>query len=198
MSLRTQYQVFLSQESCLSPTLNCRTKSLFALLQNTSNVHTSARPRDQLCIASAWTVIEQRIPHDVDCLARRHSKDFTSADDLGWMKRFVRVDRVIAALNPDVPVDELLSRVDLTRCPAVNLFLSAHLARVRANQAVRDNDVDDWMIVHIVPFADVVLTERNLAHFIRQADPSLGRSVTHDPEAAIEILRPWIGESGYL
>jgi hypothetical protein len=61
---------------------------------------------------------------------------------------------------------------------------------------VHDNDVDDWMIVHIVPFADVVLTERKLAHFIRQADPSLGERVTHDPENAIEILRPWIGESG--
>lgn len=134
--------------------------------------------------------------HDVATLARRRNKKFTSDEDLGWMKRFVRVDRVIAALNPNAPVDELLSRVDLKRCPAVNLFLSAKLARLRnAGQKVDDNDVDDWMIVHIVPYADVVLTEKNLAHYIRQADPSLAGKVTHDPEAAIEMLRPWIGES---
>ena len=134
--------------------------------------------------------------HDLEALSGRRNKSLTSADHLGWMKRFIRVDRVVAARNPGVSVDELLSRVDLTTCPAVNLFLSAHLARVKAGQAIRDNDVDDWMIVHIVPFADVVLTERNLTHFIRQGDPTLRRRVTHDPEEAIEMLRPWIAESG--
>ncbi len=134
--------------------------------------------------------------HDVDCLARRPRNVFTSAEDLDWMKRFVRVDRVIAALNPGVPVDELLSQVDLERCPAVNLYLNAQLARVRvANQKVRDSDVQDWMTVHIVPYADVFLTERSLAHYIRQADTSVGKKVASKPEEAIEILRPWIGES---
>lgn len=80
--------------------------------------------------------------HDIDALAGRHKKDFASAENLGWMKRFVRADRVVAALNPGFPVDELLARVDVTRCPAVNLFLEAHLQRVRAGHAVQDNDVE--------------------------------------------------------
>ena len=155
--------------------------------------------RAYLCKTERPAMYQERVDghkaayqHDLEAIAGRHIKSLTSADHLGWMKRFVRVDRVVAAFNPDLPVDELLSRVNLTKCPAVNLFLKAHLARVKAGQAVRDNDVDDWMIVHIVPFADVVLTERNLTHFIRQADPTLRGRVTHDPEEAIEILRPWI------
>lgn len=75
----------------------------------------------------------------------------------------------------------------------MNLFLDAHLQRVRAEHAVQDNDVDDWMIVHIVPYADVVLTERRLAHFIRQADRTLGARVTHDPERAIELIQSLLG-----
>jgi predicted nucleic acid-binding protein len=135
--------------------------------------------------------------HDVNCLAQRGRNDFTSAEELDWMKRFVRIDRVIAAYNPGIPIDELLSQVDLKRCPAVNQFLNAQLARARnENQTVCDNDVDDWMIVHIVSFSDVFLTEKNLAHYIRQADPILAKKVTRYPEAAVEMLRPWIGESG--
>lgn len=156
--------------------------------------------RAYVCKTDRPAVYQERVDghkaaylHDVDALSGRKGKRLTSRDCLDWMKRFVRVDRVVTALNPPVPVDELLAKVDLSRCPAVSLFLNAHLARVKAVQAVRDNDVDDWMIVHIVPFADVVLTERNLAHFIRQADPSLANKVTHDPEKAIEMLRPWIG-----
>jgi predicted nucleic acid-binding protein len=159
--------------------------------------------RAYLCKTERPAVYQERVDghkaayqHDREGLAERHNKSLTSTDHLGWMKRFVRIDRIITALNPDLPVDELLSRVDFTKCPAVNLFLNAHMARVKAKHVVHDNDVDDWMIVHIVPFAEVVLTERKLAHFIRQADPSLGERVTHDPEKAIEILRPWIGESG--
>jgi hypothetical protein len=131
--------------------------------------------------------------HDIDALAGRHKKDFSSAENLGWIKRFVRADRVVAALNPGLPVDELLARVDVTRCPAINLFLEAHLQRVRAGHIVQDNDVDDWMIVHIVPYADVVLTERRLAHFVRQADPTLRERVTHDPERAIELVQSILG-----
>jgi hypothetical protein len=158
--------------------------------------------RAYLCKTERPAVYQERVDghkaayqHDLEALAGRHKKSLTSADDLGWMKRFVRADRVVAALNPDLPVDELLLQVDVTKCPAVNLFLKAHLARVRAQGAVYDNDVDDWMIVHIVPYADVVLTERKLAHFIRQADSSLGERVTHDPKKALNMLRPWIGGS---
>lgn len=159
--------------------------------------------RAYLCKTERPTVYQERVDghkaayqHDLEALAGKRNKSLTSADHLGWMKRFVRVDRVVAALNPDLAVDKLLSRVDLTKCPAVNLFLNAHLARVKAKPPVHENDVDDWMIVHIVPFADVVLTERKLAHFIRQADSSLGNNVTHDPERAMDMLRPWIGVSG--
>ncbi|NQT12412.1 MAG: hypothetical protein HQ582_06680 [Planctomycetes bacterium] len=130
---------------------------------------------------------------DVEALAKRSGRSFARSEIVAWMKRFVRVERVVAAFNPDVPVDELLSRVDLANCPAVNLFLKAHTERVRAGHKFDKNDVDDWMIVHIVPFADMVLTERRLSHFIRQADRRLEGRVTHDAESAIRILAPWIG-----
>jgi hypothetical protein len=133
--------------------------------------------------------------HDVRALAPSPGKTLGQLDPVGWMKRFVRIDRVVAALNPNVQVDELLAQVDIARCPAVNLFLKAHMHRVRAANAVKDNDVDDWMFVPVVPYADLVLTERNLAHFLCQADPSLKSKVTHDPKRAIEMLRRWVGNS---
>ncbi|MFN0017003.1 MAG: hypothetical protein ACKVP0_02020 [Pirellulaceae bacterium] len=156
--------------------------------------------RAYACKTERPAVYEERVDghkaayyHDINALAGRHKKDFSSAENLGWIKRFVRADRVVAALNPGLPVDELLARVDVTRCPAINLFLEAHLQRVKAGHVVQDNDVDDWMIVHIVPYADVVLTERKLAHFVRQADPTLGERVTHDPGRAIELVRSILG-----
>lgn len=131
--------------------------------------------------------------HDLKSFAAaRHGARLPRPDVLGWMKRFVRVDRVVAALNPRIAVDELLGRVDLTRCPAVNLSWKTHMKRIRAGQSVDDNDTDDWMFVPVVPYADLVLTERNLAHYIRQADAGLGAKVTHDPQKAIEILKPWL------
>ena len=50
--------------------------------------------------------------HDVHALDKRNRKSLTGSDVLGWMKGFVRVDRVVAAFNPDVAVDDLLSRVE--------------------------------------------------------------------------------------
>jgi hypothetical protein len=131
--------------------------------------------------------------HDVDAIGGRPGKSLKRQEIVGWMKRFVRIDRVVAGLNPGAPIDELLANVDITRCPAVDLFLKAHMKRVRAAGAVKDNDVGDWMFVPVVPYADLVLTERNLAGFLHQADHTLKAKVTHNPNRAREVLRPWLG-----
>lgn len=113
-------------------------------------------------------------------------------DVIGWMKRFLKIDRIISKFNTDANVDDLLSKLDLTRCPAIRLHLAALDKRIRAGGTPKDNDVDDWMYVPVVPYADLVLTERNLQHFIHQADPSLKSKVTHDPNTAVKLLDKWL------
>jgi len=129
---------------------------------------------------------------DLDAFGMRRSKPIQKHEIVQWMKRFLKVDRVLNGLNRDVDVDGLLSNIEVERCPAVKLFLSARMEKIRAANLPHDNDVDDWLYLPVVPYADLVLTERNLRSFIKQADPKLAAKATHDPNQALEILRKWI------
>jgi hypothetical protein len=125
-------------------------------------------------------------------MGTRRDKRFGVEDAVGWMKRFVKIDRVFAKFAAKADVDAILSRIDLERCPATQLFLKAREKRVQASsQMIKDNDVDDWMYLPVVPYADVILSERNLAHYMRQADPSVDEKVTSDPNRAVLMLEKW-------
>ena len=125
---------------------------------------------------------------DLDTFGNRSSKPIQSRDFVEWMTRYLRVDRILTALNVDVDVDSLLGNVEISNCPAANLFFNAREKRVRAANAPADNDVDDWLYLPAFAYADLVLTERNLRSFIQQADPALVDNATHEPTRAIEIL----------
>lgn len=129
---------------------------------------------------------------DLDALGMRKSKPIQKHEIIQWMKRFLKVDRVLNGLNTGVDVDGLLGKIEVERCPAVKLFLSAREKRIRAANLPDENEVDDWLFLPVVPYADLVLTERNLRSFIEQADPTLAAKATHDPNRAVEILRKWI------
>jgi len=101
-------------------------------------------------------------------------------------------NRGLEGYNSNVDVDAILIRLDISRCPATKLYLEARKKRAQADrQAIMDNDVDDWMYVPVVPYADVVMTERNLASYLRQADPCVDEKVTHDPKRAVSLLQKW-------
>jgi hypothetical protein len=113
----------------------------------------------------------------------------------GWLKGFLKIDRIVSKLNQGIEIDRLLSQLDLSKCPAVNLNLSAVHRRTQASNIIKDNDVDDWLSVAAIPYADVVLTEKNLGHFVLQAMPSLENKVTAYPNRAAQILEKWLPET---
>jgi hypothetical protein len=106
----------------------------------------------------------------------------------GWIKGFLKVDRILKAFNPQVgiDVDGLLDRIDVGRCPAVNLYWKVREKRMRSGNPPEDNDVDDYMFLPVIPYADIVLTERNLRAFILQADETLQSKVFYRAANAVE------------
>jgi hypothetical protein len=119
---------------------------------------------------------------------KRNAAHFT----VDWMKRFLRVDRVLRRYDPNVAVDDLLKRVEIDRCPAVKLWFLARYKRVRAGHPAKDNDADDWGSLPVVPYSDLMLTEKPLREFIIQADRALAGKVTADPSEAVQLLARWM------
>lgn len=109
-----------------------------------------------------------------------------------WMKRYLRVDRVLTALNPGIDVDALLERLQLDCCPAVKLWFAAREKRIRAGHPPKENEVDDWAIIAVVPYADLVFIDSGLAEFLFQADGNLQAKVASDPNRARKILAKWL------
>lgn len=128
---------------------------------------------------------------DLDVFRSRNKMPIRDDDLIGWMKRFLKVDQILTKLNTNVDVDLLLRSVERTRCLAIDLYFKAHEKRIRAANKPDENDSDDWSSVAVVPYADLVLTERRLRSFIVAADPSLDSKVTHDPNQAESFLSDW-------
>lgn len=112
-----------------------------------------------------------------------------AAYQIDCMKRWTRIDTVLETLNPDINVDALLGRVDIAQCPAVNLYIRARDQRIRNSFPPQDNDADDWMSLPAAQYADFMLTERQLRHFICQANPHLGSKVFSNTAEAVEAIR---------
>lgn len=119
----------------------------------------------------------------------RRSQSITEDDKANWLRNYLRVDRILSALNPGIEIDSLLDEVDISRCPATDLFLRMRERRLRDRQCgVKDSDVGDWSYVPILTYADVALIERNLRHFVRQANEQLATRVTADPSEAAAMI----------
>lgn len=125
---------------------------------------------------------------DRAALNSRTVKKYSKQEVCEWMKRYLKIDRIVKARDARVVVDDLLERIDLSKCPAINLFMKARSKRVRNEPTAKDNDVEDWHYIAIVPHADVFLTERNLRNYIHQAEPQLVNRVTDCPIKAVQLL----------
>lgn len=132
------------------------------------------------------------VSKDLHTFGTRKDKTIQVHDRNDWIKRYLKVELICTSLNEDVDLDELLRKIDFSRCPAASLFLKSHEKRLKAGIEANDNDGDDWAFLHVFPYSDLVLTERQLSHFVRQADAEYEKKVTHDPNRAIEILEPWL------
>lgn len=112
-------------------------------------------------------------------------------DRIEFLKRFARLDRILLALNPKCDVDAILERVELSRCPALRLWILAREQVLRAGKPPSDNDVDDWLFLQVVPYVDLVLTDRHFRAILIQADRNLASRVLADPPKAQKLLEAW-------
>ena len=125
-------------------------------------------------------------------IERRTERDISVSDLVSWAKRFLRIDRVLNHKNENIEVDQLLGRLDLENCPGTKLWFAARSKRIDAGHPGRENDVDDWVFLPIVPYCDITLTDRAFREFILQGDRSLTDKVFADPrQAVIAIERLW-------
>jgi len=106
----------------------------------------------------------------------------------GWMKGFLKIDRILKAFNPGIDVDTVLDSIDATQCPAVSLYWKVREKRMLSGNPPKDNDVDDYGFIPVVLYADIVLIESNLREFILQADKSLESKVFSSASDALCCL----------
>lgn len=106
-----------------------------------------------------------------------------------WMKRFLKIDKILAAFNPGLDIDNIFVRIAIEECPGVRLYFLAREKRIKAGYAPKDNEVDDWLFLPVVPYADLVLIDSNLREFILQADRSLESKVVCNMTDAVDILK---------
>lgn len=100
---------------------------------------------------------------------RRYQRD--------WIKRFLKIDRILRTFNPAIDVDSVFDNIDIRECPAVDLYWTVREKRMRSGIPPNDNDVDDYMYIPVIPYADIVLIEKQLRGFVLQADRSLESKV---------------------
>jgi hypothetical protein len=105
-----------------------------------------------------------------------------------WTWRLLKIDKILRAFNPGIDVDAVLEKINIEDCPAITLYWTVREKRMRSGLAPNNNDVDDYMYIPVIPYADVVLIERQLRAFILQADKSLESKVFSKVSDAIKAL----------
>jgi hypothetical protein len=105
-----------------------------------------------------------------------------------WLKRVLKIERILKAFNPKIDIDSVLDKIDAIKCPAVRLYWAVREKRMKSGNPPNDNDVDDYMYIPVVPYADIVLIEKNLRAFILQADKNLKSKVFSNVSDALNAL----------
>jgi hypothetical protein len=97
---------------------------------------------------------------------------------LEFIKEELKVDKILEQFNPGVNVDNIIENIDIEKCHALNLFWKCHEIRLQEGKRFQDNnDVNDYMFIPIVPYADFMLIEKSFKGTIIQADNSLKTKV---------------------
>jgi len=109
-----------------------------------------------------------------------------------WIKRALRIDRILEHWNPGIAADDILPSVDIDRCPALSLWIDVRVRRARSRQEPKSNEPDDWRILPIIPYADCAAVDRGFRHFVVQTDASLRSKVTANPNDVAATLRKWV------
>ena len=114
------------------------------------------------------------------CDSERYRRD--------WLKRLLKIDRILRAFNPGCDIDAILQKTDVEDCPAITLYWTVREKRMRSGVPPTANDVDDYGYIPVIPYADIVLIERQLREFVLQADKSLEAKVFSKVSDALNAL----------
>jgi hypothetical protein len=97
-----------------------------------------------------------------------------------WIKRLLKVDKILKTFNPGFDVDSILEKIDIKNCPAVSLYWEVREKRMESGKPPEDNDIDDYAFLPVIPYANLILMEKELRGHILWADSSLESKVFSD------------------
>lgn len=114
---------------------------------------------------------------------------FSQEQIVGWLKRFLRIDKILKVANPKADVDNLLNSIDISRCPATYLNLRIRENLIRNKRQPEKNDCDDFIYLPVIPYADISLIEKRLSGWILQAEKKMKTRVFCKPPDAASALK---------
>jgi hypothetical protein len=122
-------------------------------------------------------------------LAGDQFKCFSKEQIVRWMKGFLQIDKILRIANPKAAPDDLLSAIDVSRCPATYLYISIWENLVRRKCQPQENDCDDFFYLPVIPYSDISLIETRLAGLILQVDKKMKTRVFCKPPDVVSALR---------
>jgi hypothetical protein len=136
---------------------------------------------------------QERVTGFIDSLSEdiaRRDEYFSNPKQyrIDWIKRLLKIDKILKAFNPGIDIDTILEKIDIEDCQAINLYWTVREKRMRSGHPPNDNDVDDYVYIPIIPYADIVLIEKQLRGFVLQADRSLESKVFSNVGDALRAL----------
>ena len=106
-----------------------------------------------------------------------------------WIKRFLKVDKILKTFNPEIDVDGVLDRINTENCLAVSLYWKVREKRMESGKPPEKNDVDDYIYLPVIAYADLILMEKNFRMYILWADSNLKSKVFSDTGDFLNALK---------
>lgn len=117
---------------------------------------------------------------------------FSQDQIVGWMKRFLQIDKVLRVASPRADIDALLAKIDITKCRATYLYIRIRENLIRRRYRSEENDCDDFIYLPAIPYADFSLIERRFAGWILQAKEDLKARVFCRPMDAANAVAEYL------
>jgi len=123
-------------------------------------------------------------------LAGDNFKGLSKREIIGWLKRFIQIDKILEEVaSPRTNIDDLLNKIDISKCPAINLNIRIRENLIRNKCKPEDNDCDDFIYLPIIPYADISLIEKDMSDRILQVDQSMKTKLFRKPSDAANAIR---------
>jgi hypothetical protein len=121
-------------------------------------------------------------------LARDDFVSFSQEQIVGWLKRFLQIDKILRVASPKANIDGLLGAIDISRCPATHLNLRIRESLIQNKWEPKENDCDDFIYLPVIPYAYISLIETWLSKRILQAEEKMKTRVFCKPPDAADAL----------